>query len=393
MSEGSEKERRERRPLSIPLFRYPFRFIPKEAGSRGCKGEGDPPQRGGRTYDIIARHTPPPALLAAAPATAFSRPARRRMSSYRHSAAPHAARQGGLHASKAHHVVILGRGGLLLPLFAHILLHAPPHFPQLLGDLHHCQLRVGLLHLLPMLVGEHYKCCSRPLGRTLPKHRRTPPAHPPTGRQPGEGGEGQSRACARDRPSRAAGDAPRPLPACFASCACWACRASSSRVRVASPRGSGACTCTGTGSRRMVDMERGPQPRLQPRRSGKAGRGSARAAATSCLLPPPLSAPVWPPVLPSSRYPQDNLGEKERPFFEPPRTTGGSGWFRIIDVPRLRLHGCMSPQVLLRRPDPAARERGRGRLRPRFKHLDLRRVTTGGVSELETMPRYASLIA
>jgi hypothetical protein len=127
MSEGSEKERRERRPLSIPLFRYPFRFIPKEAGSRGCKGEGDPPQRGGRTYDIIARHTPPPALLAAAPATAFSRPARRRMSSYRHSAAPHAARQGGLHASKAHHVVILGRGGLLLPLFAHILLHAPPH--------------------------------------------------------------------------------------------------------------------------------------------------------------------------------------------------------------------------------------------------------------------------
>ena len=148
--------------------------------------------RGGRTYDIIARHTPPPALLAAAPATAFSRPARRRMSSHRHSAAPHAARQSRLHASKAHHVVILGRGGLLLPLFAHILLHAPPHFPQLLGDLHHCQLRVGLLHLLPMLVGEHYKCCSRPLGCTLPKHRSTPPAHPSTGRQPGDQrGEGQ----------------------------------------------------------------------------------------------------------------------------------------------------------------------------------------------------------
>ena len=308
--------------------------------------------RGGRTYDIIARHTPPPALLAAAPATAFSRPARRRMSSYRHSAAPHAARQSRLHASKAHHVVILGRGGLLLPLFAHILLHAPPHFPQLLGDLHHCQLRVGLLHLLPMLVGEHYKCCSRPLGCTLPKHRSTPPAHPSTGRQPGDqGGEEQGRACARDRHSRTSGDAPRPLPACFASCACWACRASSSRVRVASPRGSGASTCTGTGSRRMVDMEKGPQPRPQPRRSGKAGRGSVRAAATS-FLPPPLSAPVWPPVLPSSPLSSSLSKTQQTVFFL---------FFVLYDNAKR----CLSLQ-----PDPAALERGRGRLRPRFKHLE-----------------------
>ena len=41
MSEGSEKEPWERRTSAIALFRYPFRFIPKESGSRDCKGKGE----------------------------------------------------------------------------------------------------------------------------------------------------------------------------------------------------------------------------------------------------------------------------------------------------------------------------------------------------------------
>jgi hypothetical protein len=346
MSEGSEKEPWERRTSAIALFRYPFRFIPKESGSRDCKGKGEK-----RRADLRHHCSPyaPACTACRCSSHSFFSSCAQEHEQLQPQCSPPRGQTNGLHASKAHHVVILGRGGLLLPLFAHILLHAPPHFPQLLGDLHHCQLRVGLLHLLPMLVGEHYKCCSRPLGCTLPKHRSTPPAHPSTGRQPGDqGGEEQGRACARDQHSRTSGDAPRPLPACFASCACWACRASSSRVRVASPRGSGASTCTGMGSRRMVDMEMGPQPRPQPRRSGKAGRGSARAAATSCL-PPPLSAPVWPPVLPSSPL----------SFSLSPTTV-----FFLFSV-HDNAKRCLSLQ-----PDPAALERGRGLLRPRFKHLE-----------------------
>jgi len=79
------------------------------------------------------------------------------------------------------HVAVLCQRGLVIPLFAHFSLHAAPHFPQFLRNLHHCQLRVGLLDLLPMLVGEHHKRRRWPLRCTLPqqnaahkKHTGTP---------------------------------------------------------------------------------------------------------------------------------------------------------------------------------------------------------------------------
>ena len=155
----------------------------------------------------------------------------------------HATRVTAESSRQTHHVMILGRGSFLLPLFAHVLLHAPPHFPQFLGDLHHRQLRVGVLDLLSVLVGKHYEGCSWPLGRTLPAstEQRRPPAHGTThvaprkrargsaeeARRPRDSAvsrdkqEGSKRAAsAHGRPSSAGGDAPRPLPAYFASCAC-----------------------------------------------------------------------------------------------------------------------------------------------------------------------------